>query len=415
MRLLAAALVASAVIAAGATGGRLRAQARDGFVERFDHPAIDYYAGSLNDPVANLERALTDGRTRLAYEPGAGYLASLLRALDISTDSQVVVFSQTSFQASRITPKNPRAIYFNDQVAVGYVRGGEVLEIAAEDARRGVVFYSLEQRPSAKPAFARRRECLRCHVSWDTLGVPGLVVLSTGPADSSGYASGGVVDQRSRIADRWGSWYVTGRMVPMHSMGVALPTLEGQFDLSSYLAPSSDVVALTLLEHQTRMTNLLTDIGWEGRVGADDRRLESIARELVDYMLFVNEAPLGGKIEGSSGFAQRFSAIGPRDRHGRSLREFDLQRRLMKYPCSYMIYTPTFDALPSNAKAAIYARMWQVLSGEDKTAKYARLSAADREAVVEILRETKKDLPQAFRAHAVTSARDSRSVPTRLR
>lgn len=396
MRPLAASLVAATVFA-GTMAGRTLAQARDGFVERFDHPAIDYYNGALTDPVANLERAIAEGRTKLAHEPGTGYLAPLLRALGVSPDSQVAVFSQTSFQAPLINPKNPRAIYFSDQVAVGYVRGGAVLEIAAQDPRQGVIFYSLDQ-ASAKPVFTRNRDCLRCHVSWDTFGVPGLFVLSTGPADTSGYASGGVVDQRARIADRWGSWYVTGRMVPMHSMGVALPSLQGQFDLSGYQTPYSDVVALTVLEHQTRMTDLLTYIGWEARIGADSGRIESIARELVDYMLFVNEAPLGGRMEGSSGFTERFAALGPADRRGRSLRQFDLQRQLMKYPCSYMIYSPAFDALPPAAKTAVYDRMWQVLSGRDKASKYSRLSPADREAVIEILRDTKKDLPATFRA-----------------
>jgi hypothetical protein len=113
-------------------------------------------------------------------------------------------------------------------------------------------------------------------------------------------------------------------------------------------------------------------------------------------MLFVDETPLAGKIEGTSGFTQKFSAEGPADARGRSLRQLDLERRLMRYPCSYMIYSQAFEALPAMAKDAVYRRMWEVLSGGDKQKPYDRLSLADRRAIVEILRDTKKDLPAYF-------------------
>jgi hypothetical protein len=124
-------------------------------------------------------------------------------------------------------------------------------------------------------------------------------------------------------------------------------------------------------------------------------RVREAAGDLVDYMLFVDEAPIGRKLEGSSGFAEKFMALGPRDSKGRSLRQLNLDLRLMQYPCSYMIYSEAFDALPAAAKAAAYDRLWQVLSGQDKDKKY-KLSLVDRQAIVEILRETKKDLPAFF-------------------
>ena len=183
-----------------------------------------------------------------------------------------------------------------------------------------------------------------------------------------------------------------------------LASLDGKFDLKTYLSPYSDIVALMVLEHQTHMTNLLTRVGWEARLAAAERgnpdaaaRMREAAADLVDYLLFVDEAPFAGSIRGSSGFAEKFSAQGPRDSKGRSLRQLDLDRRLMKYPCSYMIYTRAFDALPPDARNAVYQRMWQVLSGRETSKKYATLSRADRQAVVEILRDTKKDLPAFFR------------------
>ena len=155
------------------------------------------------------------------------------------------------------------------------------------------------------------------------------------------------------------------------------------------------------------MTNLLTRLGWEARIAAHNAppgqvrempaHVREVAQELVDYLLFTHEAPLPSRVEGSAAFAREFSARGPRDSQGRSLRDLDLERRLLRYPCSYLIYTDAFEALPGPAKAAVYERMWEILSGEEKTETYARLSLADRQAVVEILRETKKGLPDYFR------------------
>jgi hypothetical protein len=142
------------------------------------------------------------------------------------------------------------------------------------------------------------------------------------------------------------------------------------------------------------MMNLLTRVGWEARTGAP---LDGKVQELVDYLLFVDERPLPGKIVGSSGFADTFAKPGPRDGKGRSLRQLDLERRLLRYPCSYMIYAEAFDALPRDVKAAIYQRMWDVLSGRDTNPRYARLSASDRQAVIEIVRDTKQNLPRYWK------------------
>jgi hypothetical protein len=155
-----------------------------------------------------------------------------------------------------------------------------------------------------------------------------------------------------------------------------------------------------------RVHNLLTRLGWEARYASYEKRtdlavrLRNVAEELVDYLLFVEEAPLTAALEGTSGFAETFAAQGPWDSKGRSLRQFDLKRRLMRYPCSYMIYSEAFDALPGAAKKAVYDRMWQVLSGEEQNPRYARLTAADRQSILEILRETKRDLPDNFRVHS---------------
>jgi len=388
-----------------------------------DHPAIGYfdYVRPLRDPVSVLNRKIQQGTAQLRFEERAGYLRSVLRALDVPLESQIAVFSKTSLQTERIEPANPRTIFFNDSVAVAWVRGG-FIELASVEPEQGVIFYMLEQHPAAKPEFIRRDDCLRCHISEISLSVPGMMIRSryTAPDGMQRLVFGGyTTDHRSPLEERWGGWYVTGSAGSARHMGNAMvvdeehpeamvtpqtlhsASLEGEFDTGAYLSPYSDIAALMVFNHQMHMTNLLTRMGWEIRAALHDKRkpaglLRDGAKELVDYLLFVEEAPLAGTIRGTSGFAEKFAARGPSDSKGRSLRQLDLEKRLLRYPCSYMIYSDAFDSLPEPARAAIYGRLWQILSGEEKDAKYARLSPSDRKAIVEILRETKKGLPEYF-------------------
>ena len=409
------------VVLAGAYAGAAQAQRTDAFVERRDHPAIAYSATPGTDRVTRLNRDIEDGRARLTFDPATGYARSVIERLQIPVESQVAVFAQNSFQAPKIGLKNPRTLLFNDAVAMGYVRGGTVLELAVHDPRQGVLFYTLDQIETATPQFKRNDGCLACHLSWTTLGVPGLFTVSmqTLPADKNAYASGFTSDHRTTFNERWGGWYVTGNLGGLLHIGNKpvstastvdavkpeaheLKTLADAFDPAGYLSPHSDVAALMTLEHQTQMVNQITRVGWETRLAALEpksdsaKRLQMAASDLVDYMLFVYEVPLPAKVRGSSGFAEKFGALGPADSKGRSLRQLDLDRRLLKYPCSYMIYSEAFDALPDTAKRLVYERLWQVLSGADKDKKFSILSTADRQAIIEILRETKKDLPDYF-------------------
>lgn len=399
----------------------VEAQRRNVFILSRNHPAIAYGSTPTADPVAKLNEQLASGAVRLEFENTTGYLRSVLAALHIPVESQTLVFSQTSLQAPRINVRNPRALYFNDTASVGWVRGGDLLEVAAQDPRQGVVFYTMTQTASDAPRFARRDDCLSCHLIWETLGVPGLIVQSVLPLpDEKSYALGFTTNHTSPFAQRWGGWFVTGAhgrsahlgnvpVMPVDKGKVTLAdprqitSVKGLFELDGFPTPYSDLSALMVLAHQAHMTNLITRTGWEGRVAEHTpspeaaARVQDAARDLVDYLLFVDEAPLAAPVTGESGFAARFSSQGPKDRSGRSLRELDLQRRLLKYPCSYMIYSPAFDALPAAAKDAVYRRLWQVLSAQDPDPRYKQLAAADRTAIIEILRDTKKDLPSSFR------------------
>ena len=365
------------------------------------HPAIQYGQRS-NDPIGELLRR-PDAVAALKADGPSGHLRSLLQSLDIPLSSQIMVFSQGSVQSRLIAAGNPRALYFNDSVVVGWVRGG-FIEIAAQDPEQGTAFYTLNARLVGGPALARHDECLSCHNSHRTANVPGMI-------EPMGHTR--------PLEQRWGGWYVTGNLgsiqhpgnvdIAKLTSGATLPksirlnSLEGTFDSRGYLTPYSDIAALMVFEHQMQMTNLLTRVSWETRVAQHgtqlDARLTAIRErvsQLVDYMLFVDEAPIASKLQGTSGFAEAFSTRGPRDGKGRSLRDLDLHTRLLRYPCSYMIYSAQFEHLPAEAKAAIYGRLWDVLSGKEKDDRYRRLSAADRRAIIEILRETKSDLPKYF-------------------
>ena len=425
MRRFAGLVLVAIALGAGPLGLALAQNSGTARVSR-DHAAIQYATRDTSDAVATLNQKLRAKQLRLTFDGATGYLRSLLDALAISPESQTLVYSPTSLQADQITQGRPRALYFNDTVAVGWVQGADLLEVAAQDPNQGVVFYTLRQTAQPQPTLVREMRCLECHVGTETGGVPGVFVMSTLPLSDSkfDYAQGWSVDHRTPIEDRWGGWYVTGAQVPARHLGnvavshvqrsytratVApkLASVAGAFDATAYLSPHSDLVALLILNHQVHATNLLTRLGWEARIAAHGRPPESTnspspgvldtARELVDYFLFVDEAPLPSAVRGTAAFAREFSARGPHDRKMRSLRELDLERRLFRYRCSYMIYTAAFDALPPVAKGAVYDQLWRVLSGKETDKAYARLSLAERNAIVEILRETKAGLPEYFR------------------
>jgi hypothetical protein len=400
---------------------RLDAQHAGTFMGSIEDPAIAYSAASPHNVVADLNAQLQQGVVQFAFDARSGFLQSALDALQIPVDSQLLVFSRGSLQGKRIGEQNPRALFFNDRVALGWVRGGNALEVAAYDDSSGIVFYTLDQRAEAVTAlqFKRKFECLGCHVTGDTLGVPGLLMFSTTRADAGAFD--GVphhVDQSDPLERRFGGWFVTGHAGSVRHMGNnaaavdgrttrELTSVEGLFDTDGYRTRSSDIVAHLVLTHQVGMTNLLTRAAFEARVAeaslkssstpeqtaAVAAHMEGIAREVVDHLLFVDEARLPASVQGTSGFAERFSARGPRDRKGRSLYELDLTKRLMKYPCSYLIYSPGFDALPPLIKQPILHRLREVLSGEEQDERYRiALSRTDRQAIVEILRDTKLDL-----------------------
>lgn len=379
--------------------------------------------------MSRLIQQMESGQAALEWDEQRGYLPAVLRALRIPVSSQVLVFSKTSLQLHRISPDTPRAIYFNDDVYVGWVPRGDVVEISAADSALGGVFFSLRQEKSATPKLERGDQCLQCHHSGNTTGVPGHLVRSVYP-DADGYpittTNSFVTDHRAAFRERWGGWYVTGSHGAIRHMGnvvardpkqpemidrdagANLASLERRFDTTQYLAPHSDIVALMVLEHQTKMHNIIARAGYEARAAlhmdtemkktlgetggelgeSARRRVQRAAAILVHHLLFAGEARLPNPIRGTSNFAREFAAQGPRDPQGRGLRQLDLETRLFKYPCSFLIYSEAFAALPDPLLAATRAKLDSVLAGQDRSPAFSHLSAEDRRNLREILAAT---------------------------
>jgi hypothetical protein len=380
------------------------------------------------DPVARLQQRLERGEVRLEYSAPGGWLQSVLKHLGVPVSSQSLVFSRTSLQAHHVSAANPRAIYFNDSVYIGWIRGAELIEISVADPAGGANFYLLEQQPSAQPKFVAETSCMRCHAAGNSKFVPGHFVRSIAPEGAE--AGSFITDHASPFSERWGGWYVSGTHNEEPHLGRPLlpggpAGADGQPDLSKHASPHSDIVALMTLAHQTQMQNLIASLGHETRIALAEqaeldraarrppgewaestrRRIQFGADEMLRYLLFVDEVRLNAPVTGTSGFVQDFTAAGPRDSRGRSLRDFDLRRRLFRYPCSYLIYSEAFDQLPPPALDYVYRRLWLILTGQAKEKEFASLTEADRRAILEILVETKPGLPSYFRAPREAASR----------
>ena len=412
-------------------------------VAQYDYngPPINYATATTSDPVAKLNKKIVAGKVTLERKHELGYLPAVLKALDIPASSQALVFTKTSLQRQVISPKSPRAIYFDDDTYIGYCQDGEVLEVATTDPDLGTVFYTLDQH-AKNPRFVREGDnCTQCHAGAATRDIPGLMVRSVF-ADPRGNpilsAGTKLTTHESPFAQRFGGWYVTGthgghdrqphlgnrigkdRDDPTCADPAAaadVTDLSKFFDTSFYLTPHSDVVALMVLAHQAEAHNLMNRANYAAAYALRDarvmnealgrpagemsestvRRINSPAEALLRYLLFCEEADLTAPVAGTTDYAKEFAARGPRDGKGRSLREFDLKTRTFKYPLSYLIYSKGFDGLPDPTRAYIYKRLKEVLTGKDQDKAFSHLSEADRRVIYEIVTETKPEAAKAWK------------------
>ena len=401
-----------------------------------EYPLIPYGEKPTHNAIAHLIDRMDRGEVKLKFTSGRGYLDSLLQALNIDPSSQTLVYSKTSLQIDLIKATTPRAIYFDDTTYVAWIPDTRIIEITTMDSAVGPVFYTL---PNTDPASAHMdREtsrCLTCHDTFSMMGggVPRFLFMSS-PVTVAGEPLTNEISKDTTDAtplrERWGGWYVTGvpnnlshlgnlqvktvgqpvqDLASLKLAGRTLDKLDGMFDTKPYLTDHSDVIALLVFEHQVYIENLITRANYKGRTmvarlndgqSADELTwdqlpakaqpiVKAMLEPLVKALLLVDATPLPARIAGNSGFDRWFQAQGPRDSRGRSLRQLDLTTRVFRYPLSYMIYSIGFDGLPNYAHEYVYHRLADILSGRDKSAPYAHLSAADRATVLQILTQTK--------------------------
>jgi hypothetical protein len=388
----------------------------------FDHGAIGYTTAETTDPIAKLQKRIDSGEVQLKYDPEHGYLPAVLDEMKIPRTSQSLVFSKTSLQLLLIGPQTPRAIYFNDELYIGSVQSSPLMEVASVDPKLGVVFYTLMQKEGEKPKFQREfLACLLCHDSAVTNDVPGLQTLSVlTDRDGNAIPAAGTapMSDRTPFKQRFGGWYATGThgeqrhwgnlTVPVSrenigdannylkrlslEAGANVTNLKDRIDTKHYLTADSDIVALMVLTHQTRMHNLITKARFDVEAAKDDKEKIRVAVEpLVRGMLFVWEAGPEGPVAGSTSFAADFANTGPHDHRGRSLRDLDLKTRLLKYPLSYLVYSNQFDGLQPAAREQFFSRVRDILLGKDTNKDFSHLTETDRKAIFEILSDTKPE------------------------
>lgn len=399
----------------------------------YELPPILYSTTTPRDAVMQLQRELKSGQVTLDRTSAWTMLRDLRARLEIPVESQVLVFSKTSKQNDRIHPQTPRAIYFGDNAYLGYAVGGAI-ELTTIDPVLGPVFYVLEPTTELRRPleFQRDQSCLSCHGGVFTPGIPGVMVRSVFPsAQGHPIMSQGstVVDTTTPFSDRWGGWYVTGRHGSAFHRGNVIATeradqtcdlpvkkganvtaLKRFFDTTPYPRKTSDIVALMVLEHQTFVQNVLTranhtalraihmqtslqrELGEpvsDTPTGTARRMIDHSAEDVLDALLFKDEAPLPeGGIEGDEAFQTAFGKSAPRSEEGRSLKDFQLLTRLFKYRCSFMIHSLSFTHLTPAMKETVLTRLFAVLEGEADTERYAYLSESERRHIRDILKQT---------------------------
>lgn len=414
----------------------------------YEQAPVSYSATAPQDALAKIQARIAAGELAFAGSEQQA-LRTLLEALGVRVETQTCVFSKTSLQRGRIRPERPRVLYFSDSVYVGWVPGG-LMEVTAIDPQLGPVFYSFELAPARNrpPTIVRDSDCLRCHGGTFVRDVPGVFARSIFP-DASGEPllrhGTLVVDDETPFEQRWGGWYVTGYRGKEPHRGNVIASEQGDrlvfnptakrpeelsefFDPADYLKPTSDVVALLVLEHQMAMQNSLTRAGFTCRkmiayqhglqttfkeAVTDEPAYDSVksvfasaVQDVVDHLLFRRAAPLPEGVVGNAEFKQAFVEGVPRNRSGHALKDLQLRERIFAQRCSYLIYSEMFRALPAPLKRGILDRLHAALRGPDPKDRYAYLPAEEKQRIYEILVETHPDakLHWAGKSGAVVSA-----------
>jgi hypothetical protein len=405
---------------------------------------IHYSRRAPADRFSLLLARLRAGEVSLRADTEPEALANLLRLLEVPRESQVLVFSKTSAQNSRIAPAHPRAIYFSDDCYVGWVQGGAA-EILTFDPEAGGIFHLVDIGEAVaarrEPAAERPASCLNCHGRTPAGEIPGGLVRSVHPRPDGlplFHAGSFQVGPDTEIRRRWGGWYVTGdaggqthmgnALAGENASGVFLTTMasgpEPVTDLAAFFDPApylggarSDIVALMVLEHQIAMHNTLVaanltvrQLAWRTEQihrslgeplpspprGVLLRVLQSQADKVVRQLLFADEHLMPGTgVQGDDAFLTAFARNARTTSEGRSLKDFRLHERLFKHRCSYVIHSEVFRHLPPLLRDEVARQLDVALAPEGSDAS-AHLDRRERELLRAILAETEPGLTAAW-------------------
>ena len=395
-----------------------------------------YFSKEAKDPVTLLMKRVHRGEVQIKEPNGKPLVERLLRELGLDRDTQVLVFSRTSLQRREVSYSNPRALYFNESVYLGWMPDGRI-EIASFDPELGPIFYfQRELDDKSSPLLERTRSCLGCHAGDATNFLPGSLGRSVYP-DQSGRSLRSIDDYRRSghhipLHDRYGGWFVSGNHGSMRHMGNAIASRKGGkitidreqyanikkldrfFSTDAYPAPGSDIAALLVFDHQVTMHHRLVEAAYRARQSLFDSKLDpgetdvsklnegrSIDEfiegrdKVVDYLLFREETPIP-EVSCDPGFRRAFNANRITDSRNRSLKDLRLKGRIFENRCSYMIYSPTFEQFPPMLKGAIYERIHEILTAPGPIEGFEYLGKAEKRRILEILHETKDDLPAGW-------------------
>jgi hypothetical protein len=389
-----------------------------------DSPAHRYWNRPLKDPFSVFKARYAEGEVKLDRTSEKAFVSSLLAALGISESSQLLVFSTTSLQLSRISPRNPRAIYFSDDIYLGWVPGGKI-EIASIDPELGCIFYifDIPDSESTRPLqIERATRCMNCHAGEETGNVPGLSVKSVVPGPRGGSIDSFRINQSGHgipLSERFGGWHLTGGHELKKHWGNVIgklwkgelstkPNPPGEnFDWSRYPVATSDILAHLLLEHQAGFVNRVVEATYLARAFTHQsaeadleeltaeqiKLLEVHATRIIRYSLFADEATLPpGGIEPDESFASAFLQKRRPSSDGDALRDLDLSTRLFKFRCSYLVFSPLFQNMPAVLRERVFEKLAAALRPESP-GDYAYLPDEEKAAIRKILKETLPELP----------------------